>query len=77
MEEDPYLQLSSQLNQIKLDYVISRFLLILSQSDTSLLDLMSKNTVLTETLSYEENNSSVQLLKNSFTEVKTLRKPLH
>ena len=67
LEEDPYLKLSSQLNQIKLDYVISRFLLILSQSDTSLLDLMSKNTVLTETLSYEENNSSVQLLKNSFT----------
>lgn len=67
LENDPYLKLSSQLNQIKLDYVISRFLLILSQSETSLLDLMSKNTVLTETFSYEENNSSVQLLKNSFT----------
>lgn len=67
LEEDPYLKLSSQLNQIKLDYIISRFLLILSQTETSLLDLISKNTILTETLSYEENNSSVQLLKNSFT----------
>lgn len=67
LKEDPYLKLSSQLNQIKLDYVISRFLLILSQSETPLLDLITKNTILTETLSYEENNSSVQLLKNSFT----------
>ena len=67
LEKDPYLKLSSQLNQIKLDFIISRFLLILSQSNTSLLDLISKNTILTETLSYEENNSSVQLLKNSFT----------
>ena len=67
LEENPYLKLSSQLNQIKLDYVISRFLLILSQSETTFLDLISKNTILTETLSYEENNSSVQLLKNSFT----------
>lgn len=67
LEEDPYLKLSSQLNQIKLDHVISRFLLILSQYETPLLDLMSKNTLLTETLTYEENNSSVQLLKNLFT----------
>ena len=67
LEEDSYLKLSSQLNQIKLDYVISRFLLILSQSETPILDSISKNTLLTETLSYEENNSSVQLLKNSFT----------
>ena len=67
LEKDHYLKLSSQLNQIKLDYIISRFLLILSQSDVKLLDLISKNTILTETLSYEENNSSVQLLKNSFT----------
>ena len=52
LEENPYLKLSSQLNQIKLDYVISRFLLILSQSETTLLDLISKNTILTETLSY-------------------------
>lgn len=67
LEEDPYLKLSSQLNQIKLDYVISRFLLILSQSETPLLNLISKNTILTETFSYEENNSSSQLLKNSVT----------
>lgn len=67
LEKDTYIKLSSQLNQIKLNYVISRFLLILSQSETSFLDLMSKNTLLTESLSYEENNSSVQLLKNSFT----------
>ena len=66
-EKDKYLKLSSQLNQIKLDYIISRFLLILSQSEVKLLDIISKNTLLTETLSYEENNSSVQLLKNSFT----------
>ena len=66
-EKDPYLNLSSQLNQIKLDYIISRFLLILSQSDVKLLDLISEKTILTETLSYEENNSSVQLLKNSVT----------
>ena len=67
LEKDPYLKLSSQLNQIKLDYIISRFLLILSQSDVKLLDLINEKTILTETLSYEENNSSVQLLKNSFT----------
>ena len=67
LEENPYLKLSSQLNQIKLDYIISRFLLILSQSETKLLNLISKNTILTETFSYEENNSSSQLLKNSVT----------
>ena len=66
-EKDSYLRLSSQLNQIKLDFIISRFLLILSQSEVKLLDLISENTILTETFSYEENNSSVQLLKNSFT----------
>ena len=66
LEDDPYLKLSSQLNQIKMDYATSRFLLMLSQSESSLLNLMSKNMTLTLDLSYEENNTSVQLLKDSF-----------
>ena len=66
IDNDPYLRLSSKLNQIKMDYVSSRFLLILSQSEKINLDLINKNVVLINTLSYEEQDIRVQLLKNSF-----------
>ena len=66
IDNDPYLKLSSQLNQIKMDYVSSRFLLILSQSKKINLDLVNKNVVLINTLSYEEHDIRIQLLKNSF-----------
>ncbi len=66
IDNDLYLRLSSKLNQIKMDYVSSRFLLILSQSEKINLDLINKNVVLINTLSYEEHDIRVQLLKNSF-----------
>lgn len=66
LENDRYLKLSSQLNQIKMDFVLSRFLLVLSQMPNVNLDLISKNVVLINTLSYEENDIHTQLLKNSF-----------
>lgn len=66
INNDPYLRLSSKLNQIKMDYVSSRFLLILSQSEKINLDLINKNVVIINTLSYEEHDIRVQLLKNSF-----------
>lgn len=67
IENNSYLKLSSQLNQIKMDYVSSRFLLILSQYEEINLDLINKNIILINTLSYEDYDIKVQLLKNSFT----------
>ena len=66
-EDDPFLILSSYLNQIKMDFVSARFLLILSQYDDIDLDFITKNVYITNTLSYEENDIRIQLLKNSFT----------
>ena len=67
LEEDPFLILSSYLNQIKMDYVSARFLLILSQYKNIDLDFITKNVFITNTLNFEENDIRVQLLKNSFT----------
>ena len=67
LEDDPFLILSSYLNQIKMDYVSARFLLILSQYENIDLDFITKNVFITNTLNYEENDIRIQLLKNSFT----------
>jgi len=67
LEEDPFLILSSYLNQIKMDYVSARFLLILSQYEGIDLDFITKYVYITNTLNYEENDIRIQLLKNSFT----------
>ena len=67
LKDDPFLILSSYLNQIKMDYVSARFLLILSQYEDIDLDFITNNVYVTNTLNYEENDIRVQLLKNSFT----------
>lgn len=67
LENDPYLNLSSKINQIKMEFALSRFLLILSENHSINLDFISKNIVLIDTLSYEENNIRIELLKKSFT----------
>ena len=67
LEDNPFLILSSYLNQIKMDYVSARFLFILSQYNDIDLDFINKNVYITNTLNYEENDIRIQLLKNSFT----------
>ena len=67
LKDDSFLILSSYLNQIKMDYVSARFLLILSQYEDINLDFITKNVHITNTLNYEENDIRIQLLKNSFT----------
>lgn len=62
------LPLHSYLNQIKMEYVSARFLLILSQYNTFNLDILTKNVYITESLDYEIIDIYVQLLKNAFIE---------
>lgn len=42
-EDDLFLVLSSYLNQLKMDYVSARFLLVLSQYDDFDLDIITKH----------------------------------
>lgn len=63
---DPFLILSSYLNQLKMDYVSSRFNLILSQYKEFDLNFVDKEVVLIDTLNNEKHNIKLQLLKNSF-----------
>ena len=57
---------TSYLNQLKMDYVSARFLLILSQYDDFNLDIISKYVFIDDTDFSEENNIHIQLLKDSF-----------
>lgn len=65
-ENDPYLILSSYLNQIKIDFASSRLYLILSQFPKNNLNFIHENITMIETYSYELNNINIQLLKDSF-----------
>ena len=65
-EDDLFLVLSSYLNQLKMDYVSARFLLVLSQYDDFDLDIITKHVYIVDTQFCEENNIRIQLLKDSF-----------
>lgn len=57
---------TSYINQLKMDYVSARFLLILSQYDDFNLDIISKYVFIDDIDFAEENNIHIQLLKDSF-----------
>jgi tetratricopeptide (TPR) repeat protein len=61
-----YLTLSSYLNQIKQDYVVARFLLILSRYEKLDLDFVDKRVTIINTLDYSVHNIYVQLVKTAF-----------
>ncbi len=64
--KDPFLSLSSFLNQIKQDYVSARFLMVLSQYRNLNLNFVDKKVRLIDTLDYSLHNIRIQLLKMSF-----------
>lgn len=66
LDNDPYLILSSYLNQIKMEFASSRLYLILSQFPKNNLEFIHENVTMIETYSYEMNNINIQLLKDSF-----------
>lgn len=66
LEKDPFLILSSYLNQIKMEFASSRLYLILSQYPKNNLKFIHENVTMIETYSYELNNINIQLLKDSF-----------
>lgn len=66
LEKDPFLKLSSYLNEIKQNYVTARFLLIQANFNNGFLDFIDKDVVITNTLNYVENNAYIQLLKFAF-----------
>lgn len=66
VENDSFLVLSSYLNQLKMDYVSARFLLILSQYDGFDLDVITKHVFIVDTQFSEENDIRIQLLKDAF-----------
>ena len=63
---DPYLQLSGYLNQIKQDYITSRFLLIQSQHKMLNLNFVDKRVRIIDTLDYSMHNIYIQLVKSAF-----------
>lgn len=63
---DPFLVLSSYLNQIKQDYISARFLLILSQYDNFDINFVDKNVRKIKTPDRSVNNVYTQLLKFAF-----------
>ena len=66
LTNEKYDILSSYLNQIKMDFVSARFLLILSQSNHFDLDIITKYTYISNTSFNEEHDIRIQLLKDSF-----------
>lgn len=65
-KEDPYLRLSSYLNQIKQDYVAARFLLVLPRYKGLNLDFVDRNVTIIDTFDYTRHNIYIQLVKTSF-----------
>ena len=65
-KNDKYLRLSKYLNQIKQDFVTSRFLLILSRYRDLNLNFVDKRVKIINTLDYPLHNIYVELLKSSF-----------
>lgn len=61
-----FLKLSEYLNQIKQDYVLARFLLVLSRYDGLNLDFVDKRVTIIDTASSSAHNIYVQLLKGAF-----------
>ena len=59
-------KLSSYLNQIKMDFVSARTLLILSEYEGFDLDSITQEVLLMNTDFPEENDIRIQLLKDSF-----------
>ena len=66
LKNEKYDVLSSYLNQIKMDFVSARFLLILSQSNHFDLNIITKYTYISNTSFNEEHDMRIQLLKDSF-----------
>lgn len=64
--ETPSSMFSSYLNQIKMDYVSARTLLILSEYDDFDLDSITRHVFIVNTDFPEETNIRVQFLKDSF-----------
>lgn len=65
-EDNSLLILSSYLNQLKMDYVSARFLLMLSQYDDFDLEIITKYVCIVDTQFSKENDIQVQFLKDAF-----------
>ncbi len=65
-KSDPFLRLSSYLNQIKQDYVTARFLLILSRYKGMNLAFVDKRVKIVDTFDFDIPNVNTQLAKFSF-----------
>jgi tetratricopeptide (TPR) repeat protein len=66
IKSDPFLRLSSYLNQIKQDYVTARFLLVLSKFKGLNLDFVDKRVRIIDTLDFSVHNIYIQLIKTTF-----------
>ena len=66
LKNDPYLRLSSYLNQIKQDYITARFLLATSRYNGLNLNFVDKHVKIINTLDYSIHNIYVELVKRSF-----------
>lgn len=63
---DPFLRLSSYLNQIKQDFVAARFLLVQSQQLGDRIDFVDRDVLLVDPLDYSEHSIYIELLKNAY-----------
>ncbi|MGL6184787.1 MAG: LA2681 family HEPN domain-containing protein [Clostridium chrysemydis] len=66
IDDDPFLKLSSFLNEIKQNYVAARFLIIQSQYKDDDLSFVDNRLSMVNTLNYIENNIYIQLLKFAY-----------